>query len=241
MTPFRAHYERSRGLSPARQLEEAADYLEHPLVLLTEFLESCHIVERELDPDQSLKAAADDQGELVLEPFAARTELQVRDPLGNLELLICVSGALSPLPGAEHPALARRGLDYIAVRSDAPFVVLGAAQGDPDETSYLLLLRALNGFAELATPFQLLKLGRDLFGASLPPDAAFDLQIALEEHEAEPLLVSLGELTRDLADMFIRGISSSQELADMIGSVECLTFVPGSQGTTRELLLRWRV
>jgi hypothetical protein len=242
VTPFRGHYEHSCGLSLESQLRECADYLENPQVLLTEFLESCCIVERELDPEARLKPEAGDEDELVLEPFFERLELRVREPSGKVELVTCLSGALSPLPGDEHPALGHGGLDYVGVRTgSAPGLVLGAVQGPGEETPYLLLLRALNGLAELAAPFQVLKLGRDLLGASLPPESRFDLQIALGNREAGPLWVSLGELTRDLAHVFKRGIAASPQFDEAIGRIECLTFDPDAQGTTRELALRWRV
>ena len=50
LTPFREHYEHSRSLDCEEQIEECVDYVHHPEVLITEFLESYYLVERKLDP-----------------------------------------------------------------------------------------------------------------------------------------------------------------------------------------------
>jgi hypothetical protein len=177
----------------------------------------------------------------VLEPFPERLEFEVRAADG-VERLVCVSGALSPLPGDEHPALARRGLDYVGVRAqDAARVVLGVVEAPGEETPYLLLLRALNGFAELAAPFQVLKLGHELFGASLPPESRFDLQIAVAERALGPAWVTLGELTRDLGDVFKRQIAAHPPFDEAISRIECLVFDPAQPAATPSLALRWRV
>ena len=167
-TPFREHYEHCRALEIERQLHECADHLQHPEVLLMEFFESYHLVERSFTPGQELRPAAAD-GELVLEPFYESLELSIQGGGGGPERLVCVSGSMSPIPEEHHPALSRRGLDYVGLRAGAPpHVVLGVAQASKEETPYVMLLRALNCFAELSPPFNVVRLGRELIRGQIP-------------------------------------------------------------------------
>ena len=62
-TPFRDHYEHSRALDPESQLRECADYVQHPEVLITEFMESYYLVEREWDPEHKPDVPEDDDGD----------------------------------------------------------------------------------------------------------------------------------------------------------------------------------
>ena len=77
-TPFRERYERSRGLDLEAQIEECADYLQYPDILITEFLEAYYRVERELDPDREDEKLDASLAELVLEPFSGSSEFQIR-------------------------------------------------------------------------------------------------------------------------------------------------------------------
>ena len=160
ITPFREHYEHSRTLDSENQLRECADYVQHPEILITEFLESYYLVERKSDPDHQNALDDEDDEELVLESFQDSLVIDVLDDDGGRDRIACAGGAFDPLPHVEHPALRRRGLDYIGTRSGSSRIVLGVTESEEEGTSYLLLLRALNCFAEIAPPFQLARLRR---------------------------------------------------------------------------------
>ncbi len=245
VTPFRVHYERCRGHDLQQQLEECADYLHHPEVLVAEFLESYYQVEGQWQPSEGFGASPDDGGELVLDPFYASLELCIREASGPGERVVCVSGATNPLRGDEHPALSRRGLDYIAVRAgEKPgAVILGVVQAFKEETPYLLLLRALNCLAELTPPFQVVQLAREVVRSGIPENAQFDLQVAYSDSEPSAESTALCELCRDLAEAFARGVAAYPLFAGTLGSIECVELERdmdriGSLGNLRRI---WRV
>ena len=124
-TPFRERYQRARRLGLQAQIEECADYLQHPELLIAEFLESYYLVEGKLDPEREDERQEASVTELVLEPFFDSLELRTRGLSGVLEIVKCVSGAFAPLPGERHPALERQGLDYLGVREESERLVLG--------------------------------------------------------------------------------------------------------------------
>jgi len=107
-TPFRAHLDHCRALDTRRQIEECADYIQHVELLVAEFLESYYLVERLWEPGAELAGGPESDGELILEPFYDSLELRLRDGDGTGtegDVLVCVSGAVSPLRGDQHPAL----------------------------------------------------------------------------------------------------------------------------------------
>jgi len=217
-TPFRERYERSLGLSVQAQIEECADYLQHPAVLVAEFLESYYLVERKLDPDP----------------------LELRVASGSrVETIRCVAGAFAPLAGEVHPALERSGVDYVGVRAGSQRVVLGVTDPEGGTTPFSLLLRALNCLAELATPFQVARLRRHVLRDRLDPEGAFDLQIGIARGARSGLDTSLLVLTRDLAEVFKTRVSGESQFAGQIGRIECLEFDPDN-ATGSSLRLRWR-
>jgi hypothetical protein len=241
VTPFRDHYERSRQLDFGRQLRECVDYLQYPDVLVQEFLESYYLVEREW-PEVQMKWETDDEEQLVLEPFYESLEFCVRGASGRKHRLVCVSGALSPLPVEEHPALARKGLDYLGLgEGTPPDIILGVAEAPNEETSYLLLLRVLNCFAELAPPFQVARLGQQVLHAGVDPNASFNLQIALSERESSPDLITLATFTRDLADVFKQRLEKHPQFTGTLGSIDCLALDFGAEEFPEALDLRWSV
>ena len=225
-TPFRAHLDHCRALDTRRQIEECADYIQHVELLVAEFLESYYLVERLWEPGAELAGGEESQGELILEPFYDSLELRLRDgdgPQTEGDVLVCVSGAVSPLRGDQHPALSRRGLDFIGLRGgSSQHIVLGVAQSSKDETPFLLLLRALNGLAELSPPLRVVQLGREIVRGGIPEDADFSLQLGVSEPDASPDAVALGELSRDLAESFHRRASEVPQLSGMLSEVACV-------------------
>ncbi len=231
VTPFRLHYEHCRALDVERQLHECADHLQHPDVLLFEFFESYHLVERSWSPDQKLRPEATDGDELVLEPFYESLELSIQGAAGEPERLVCVSGSMSPVPEEHHPAFSRRGLDYVGLRAGPPpHIVLGVAQASKEETPYVMFLRVLNCFAELSPPLRILQLGRELIRAQIPEDVQFDLHVGITDPSLTDDWLALIELTRDLAELFKRQIADQPQFSGTLGRIECVEIDASADG-----------
>jgi hypothetical protein len=240
-TPFRDHYEHSRTLDSEGQLEECADYVQHPEVLITEFLESYYLVERKADPLRGGGSDPEDEEELVLECFYDSMQIDIIDDEGQPERMLCAGGAFDPLPGEQHPALHRRGLDYVGMRDDSSRIILGVTEAQEEATAYLLLLRALNCFAEIAPPFQLAQLRRLVLRDRIQPDATFDLQIGLSSRPCSAAEVALRQLTRDLAEAFKERILRDTQFEGTLGWVECLSLDADTQGPGTVLRRDWRI
>ncbi|MCP5055259.1 MAG: hypothetical protein GY937_00880 [bacterium] len=224
-TPFRLHYEHCRSLDLEGQVQECADHLQHPEVLLMEFFESYHLIERTWSPEQSLRPPETD--ELVLESFHEALEIRVEGGARGSERLVCLSGAVSPVPDAEHPAISRRGLDYVGLlAAPSPRLVLGVVQASKDETPYVLLLRALNCFAELSPPLRVAQLGHELLGEPVSEDVHFDLQLGINEPSSSGEWGALVELSRDMAELFVRQIGEYRQFEGTLGRVGCLEIEP---------------
>ena len=237
-TPFRLRYERSCTLEPAAQVEECADYLQNPDVLVAEFLESYYWVEGKLDPDRHDELFEASQEELVLEPYFDSLVLSVEDG-DRAERIRCLAGAFAPLPGELHPALEQKGVDYIGVREGSQRIVLGVTDLQHETTGFCLLLRALNCLAELTPPFQVTRLRRHVLRDRVDPEAAFDLQIGIAAREQDATEIALLELTRDLAEMFKRRVGAEPQFAGSIGRIECLE-IGASSAHAAPLRMRWR-
>jgi hypothetical protein len=239
-TPFRDHYEHSRTLGCERQLEECADYVQHPEVLITEFLESYYLVERRLDPALQNQFDEKDEEEVVLEPFYDSLRLDILGSDDRPERILCASGAFDPLPNEQHPALRRYGLDYVAIRSHSSRIVLAVTETGKEETAYLLLLRALNCFAEIAPPFQLARLRRIVIRDRIQPDATFDLLIGLSNRPCTEAETALRQLTWDLAEAFKSRILQHPQFEGTLGWIECVDL--GVDGNRPQAVLRrhWR-
>jgi hypothetical protein len=243
-TPFREHLDHCKGLDERAQLEECAGYIQHIDLLVMEFLESYYLVERLWQPSEDLAAQEeeDEDAELVLEPFYESLELRIADSDGRAEeRLVCVSGAVSPLPGDQHPALSRRGLDFVGLRFGLPdHIVLGVAQSSKDETPFLLLLRALNALAELSPPLRVVQLGREIVRSAIPEDSDFSLLMGVSEWEDSPEALALSELTRDLAEAFATEVAAVPQLSGTLGEIACIEI--DSKGLAdRQLKRMWRI
>lgn len=241
-TPFRDRFVQARKQGVAEQLRDCADYLQHPEILVMEFLESYYLIERVWSPEHSLHPHAEQGSELVLEPFYESLELEVHGATGGDEQLVCVSGALSPMPMAGHPALTGQGLDFVGRRKQQTGrIVMGVAQSSKEETPYLMLLRALNCLAELSPPLRVVQLGNEVLHDSVPEDARFDLILGITESGEDELWTTVGELTRDLAEVFKRRIAAQPQFSDCIGWIDCANIELGSQSGVTTLKRLWRV
>lgn len=237
-TPFRERHEHSRSLGLQAQIEECADYLQHPDVLIAEFLESCSLVESKLDPEREDARLAASCAEVVLEPFFDSLELRVRAG-ARVESIRCVGGAFAPLPGEQHPALEGRGVDYVGVREGTRRVVLGVTGVGDESSPFSLLLRGLNCLAELSPPLQVARLRRHVLRDRMDPEPTFDLQIGIVASVRSELETSLLVLTRDLAEVFKARVEAEAQFSGSIGRIECLEL--GDTGVAEpSFRLRWR-
>jgi hypothetical protein len=243
LTPFRERYRRAGGLGLDAQLKECVEYLENPEVLVTEFLESYYLVERESHPsDETMRRAVENVEELVLEPFFDSLQLFVEDDEGGVERLLCAGGAFDPIPVDQHPALGHQGLDYVGLRGASSRIVLGVTTNPKERSPFQMLLRGLNCFAEIAPPFQLARLRSQVIRDRIDPDAVFDLQLASTLGEQRNTAqASLYELTRDLAEVFRTLIDDHDQFEGTLGQIEYLDCVDGEDSTPSSLRLRWRV
>jgi hypothetical protein len=239
-TPFRDHYEHSRTLDCDQQIRECTDYVQHPDVLITEFLESYYLVERESEPISGDESDPEDD-EFVLEPFRDSLQLEIQSDAGPPEQILCAGGAFDPLPDRQHPALRRRGLDYVGLRESSSRIVLGVTESGEEETAYLLLLRALNCFAEITPPFQLARLRQLVVRERIQSDATFDLQIGLSNRLEFTDETALGQLSRDLAEAFKRRILQHPQFAGTLGWIDCLHLESEASETRATLRLDWRI
>lgn len=244
-TPFRIHLEHCQHLDLASQVVECADYVQHLEILVSEFLESYYMVERLWDPDAYAAPEAD---ELVLEPFYASLGFALIDPEQQtvVDSVVCASGAMSPLPSEQHPALTRHGLDFVGLRGGDPRqIALGVTQSSKSESAFVLLLRALNGLAELSPPLRMAQLGRDVLERGIPEDADFSLYLGLAEGpggegpEAADAR-TLVELARDLAEGFVASANGIAQLSGTLAGVTCFD-VGGEALASRRLPAIWRI
>lgn len=198
-----------------------------------EFFESYYLVERNFSDEHGL-ATGGGGNELVLEPFYESLELRIRDEDSD-DRLVCVSGSMSPIPQGLHPALTRRGLDYVGVSGgDEPRVVLGVAQADKHETPYVMLLRALNCFAELTPPFRVVQLERELVRDVMDEDVRFDLHVGITDLQPHADWSALIQLTRDLAELFKHRVAENAQFSDTLGRIDCVEIDPtGSDGVVQ--------
>ncbi len=242
-TPFRERYLRAAELGLDAQLKECMEYLENPEVLITEFLESYYLVERESHPgDDTMRRAIENVEEMVLEPFFDSLQLFVEDDEGHVERLLCAGGAFDPIPADQHPALGHQGLDYVGLRGASSSIVLGVTTNPKEQTPFQMLLRALNCFAEIAPPFQVARLRSQVIRDRIDPDAVFDLQLASTLGPARNAAqASLHELTRDLAEVFQTRIDAHDQFRGTLGRIEYLDCVEGEGSAPAALRLRWRV
>ncbi len=242
-TPFRDRYVRANELGVDAQLRECTEYLQHPEVLITEFLESYYLVERDSHPgEETQRRAIEDVEEMVLEPFYDSLQLYIETDSGETERLLCASGAFDPIPADDHPAIGHQGLDYVAMRGGSSRLVLGVTTNPAEQTPFQMLLRGLNCFAEVAPPFQVARLRSRVVRDRIDPDAVFDLQLASSlGEEKNSTQRSLFELTRDLADVFHSQISAHNQFDGTLGRIEYLEQVDSDAGSPSTMRLRWRV
>jgi len=246
-TQLRRSYERARTVDYAQQIQECADLLSHPELIVSELLDAYGVVESfgesELDLVCNLERRdpADEAGELVLDHFYEGQDVRVSCREDVDFSFRCLATDVRPVPELAPTAESvRDGFDYIAesLEGDA-LPILGVAQTFDDSSAYPLLLRLLCGLTELAPARQLTVVNTDRLKGMLQPDARFDLHMVLwDEGELDPQQATLCELARDLAEASRDGIAGTP-LAARIGRIHCLRMDPGAfDGELEEM---WRI
>jgi hypothetical protein len=145
-----------------------------------------------------------------------------------------------PARPEDAPVEERHGLDYVGlVHAPRGGAALGAVSCDRESTPYLLLLRLLNGLAELAPRVQIERLEREITKGSLGADAVFDLHLVLWNQPDDPERTQLSLLTRDLAEVVKGGLVEAWQFPDLLRDILCLRMEASEFEGTLEL--DWRV
>jgi hypothetical protein len=106
---------------------------------------------------------------------------------------------------------------------------------------FVLLLRALNGLAELSPPLRMAKLGSDVLQqGGIPENADFSLCLGVGEREDDADAQELLELTRDLAEGFAARAEGIAQFSGILSKVTCFAFDENSLALGRFDTI-WRV
>lgn len=241
MTELRRRYMRSRELDLAAQMQECADYLGNPEVLLGEFVDAYCAVENARPVEGVATASAErdeDPDELLLEYFFPSREIQVAadDPYG----FTCLTSHFVPGGVAVEETEARVGLDYVGViEQSGVSPVFGALQSVQDSSAYLLMLRVLTNFAELAPEAQLAQLNRELFKDQLGGLPQIDLHVVLWDLGEDAQTMPLNQLAHDLADVFCAKLQEEVLFPNVLRRIVCLRMNPDDFDGT--LQVHWQV
>lgn len=246
-TQLRCSYERARSVDLAQQIQECADLLSHPELMVTELLDAYGVIESfgesELDLVCNLerREPGEEAAVLVLDHFYDGQEVTVKGEQGEGFAFRCLATDVRPVPELvpSHDGV-RDGFDYIAEPlENAERPILGVAQTFDDTSAYPLLLRLLCGLTELAPATQLNVVNTDRLKGALQADARFDLHMVLwNEGSDDPSQMTLCELARDLAEIARDGVAGTA-LAQRIGRIHCLRMNPDDfQGELQEM---WRI
>lgn len=246
-TRLRRSYERARSVGHAQQIQECADLLSHPVLMVSELLDAYEVIESfgesELDLVCNLERRERDDvsEELVLDHFYEGQEVSVICRSAPSFGFRCLATDVRPVPElVPSEAGVRDGFDYIAepLRAGAR-PILGVAQTLDDSSAYPLLLRLLCGLTELAPATQLNVVNTDRLKGALHADARFDLHMVLwDEGGLDASQTALCELSRDLAELAREGVAGTA-LASRVGRIHCLRMNPGDfDGELEEM---WRI
>ena len=233
-TQLRHSYERARSIDHAQQIQECADLLSHPELMVSELLDAYGVIESfgesELDLVCNLERPDpnDESGELVLDHFYEGQEVTVTCPQADDFTFRSLATDVRPVPElAPSGEGMRDGFDYIAEPLSAGALpILGVAETIDDSSAYPLLLRLLCCLTELAPATQLTVVNTDRLKGALQADARFDLHMVLwDEGGLDASQWTLCELSRDLAELARDGVAGTA-LAERVGRIHCLRMDP---------------
>ncbi len=238
-TVLRTRYERLRGLDPGQQVEDCIKYIANPEILVFEFLESFAAIETvSAQHEFSLRPPPADGGEVVLGHFNEGLEVAV-DGLDGYAFQ-CLASNLSPLGRSSGYEDDPSGLDYLGlVQGPQGGLVLGVVPWLLEFTPYSLFMRALNCLAELAPSSQIERLSRDFLGGALQGPPTFDLHVIVPHGLELEEVVTLAQLTRDLAEKLATLLREAPQFPDVLRHVLCVRLEESAfQGRVE---LDWRV
>ena len=244
-TILRQRFERARGLPVEAQVRECVDYLQNPEVLIQEFVDAYTAVESCCDPDEqcfSLRkprdAAAAERAKL-LDRLFGQSAISVFDTVPYA--FQCIARDVSSLSGTVGGAVQRvDGLDYLGrIVDDEAVAVLGVVQVGMELSPYALFLRLITCLSELAPDAQLRAADVSLFKGGLGAEPKLDLHLLLRESDRDMASSTLRQLTHDLAEVFMSGISEEWQFPDVLRDIVCL--VPAPAGSDEKLIVDWLV
>ena len=224
-TILRLDHGLARTLDQGAQLKQCVDHLENPEVLGHELRQSwltvervCRAVRAAPAPGPVAAVGREDTDVLELEHFYGGREVEVATP--ELHFFECLASNLQPLARAvEEPDF--DGLDYVGlVQVNTARGVLGVIESKSDHSPYLLLLRALCGFVELAAALRCGGLADENLARALAGEPRFDLHLVLSEPVDRD--APLHQLTRDLAESVKRAAVDMKTPSLPLGDILCL-------------------
>lgn len=101
-------------------------------------------------------------------------------------------------------------------------MVLGVTETPEERTPFMLLIRLLNCFEELAPLLQIIRLADELIEERLSPNTSFDLQLSVGSGQSAGSQ-ALHQFSRDLADVFKQGIQQQDPFEGTLGWIACLS------------------
>jgi len=232
-TTLRRSYERARSTDHGTQIQECADLLSNPELLMAEIVDAFSTMESFNEStltDSHAHYERDDEPEtleLSLEHFYEEQNVEVLGPDGFS--FRCLATDVTPMPEflatADGP---RDGFDYVALRDELEAnPIFGVAQSEDDNSAYPVLLRLLSCLTEILPADCFTRVNRNRFKGAIPSDARFDLQMVIwREAELGESESALCELARDLAEVARSGMEAYAPLAGRIGTIRCLSMDP---------------
>jgi len=253
VTSLRTRYERACAKDLAAQTRECIEYLQNPEILMAEFSDSFLMAQTMDTREQDFRCA-----ELPIPTRRRRTDHAVRRLVAAPALSVpgptpyrfkyvardIVPLWTAPQDESEDVMESRRfkGLDYVAITQEPfPVPVLGVVVPPDTPAPYLSLLRVLTCLAEVSTEAQMERANRFLFRGILSCPTAFDIHLlrVCPDTPCEP--TALGQLTRDLAEVFHLRVQEEWQVPDVLRHALCLEMPSPKKDFDGKLRLLWQV
>ncbi len=244
-TILRQRFERARSLPVDAQVRECVDYLQNPEVLIQEFIDAYVAVESCCDPDEQCFSLRKPRDAAAPERTALLDQLFGKGPVTVFDTepyaFQCIARDVASLSGSVSGTLQRvDGLDYLGrIVADEAVGVLGVVQAGVESSPYALFLRAITCLSELAPDAQLRAADAALFKGGLGAEPKLDLHLLLRESDRDLASGTLRQLTHDLAEVFMSGISEEWQFPDVLRDIVCL--VPAPPDSDEKLIVDWLV